>query len=103
MDKAETVTAKEAERHRRLRLKRKNKLAKPRCLHQFLCDKYKSILDEFETGYDEGKNEYVAPQTRTSSSSQTDPWDILDQVADDLTLLPEDVDHLLMRLDGDLD
>ena len=83
MDKAETVKAKEAERHTRLRLKRKlkNELAKLRCLHQFLCNKYKSTLDEFESGYDEGKNEYVAPQTRTSSSSQTDPWNILDQIA----------------------
>ena len=103
MDKAETVKAKEAERHRRLRLKRKNEVAKLRCLRQFLCDKYKSILDEFEIGYDEGKNECVAPQTRTRSSSQTDPWNILDEIADDQTWLPEDVDHLLMWLEGDLD
>ena len=51
----------------------KNELAKLRCLHQFLCDRHKSIFAEFECGYDEEKNEYVAPQTRRSSSSQTDP------------------------------
>ena len=103
MNTVETQKAKEAERHRKLRLKKKNELTRLKCLEKFLCDKYKLILDEFESGYDEGKNEYVAPQTRTSSSSQTDPWNILDQIADDLTWLPEDVDHLLMRLDGDLD
>ena len=73
MNTVETQKAKEAERHRKLRLKKKNELTRLKCLEKFLCDKYKLILDEFESGYDEGKNEYVAPQTRTSSSSQTDP------------------------------
>ena len=107
MNTGEEQKAKEAERHRKLRLKKKNELARLKCLEKFLCDKYKLILDEFDSGYDEGKNEYVVPQTSTqttttNSSSQTETeYNIFDQITtdDDLSWLPqlEDVDDLFCQ------
>ena len=46
MNTVETQKAKEAERHRKLRLKKKNELTRLKCLEKFLCDKYKLIKDE---------------------------------------------------------
>ena len=68
-------------------------------MKKFLCDKNKLILDEFESGYDEDKNEYVPPQQTTST--QTDPRNILDEVTTgDLSWLPqpEDMGDLFTRL-----
>ena len=103
MNTGEEQKAKEAERHRKLRLKKKNELTRLKCLEKFLSDKYKLILDEFDSGYDEAKNEYVSPQTSTqttttNSSSQTETEDnIFDH---DLSCLPQldDVDDLFARL-----
>ena len=95
MNAIETHKAKEAERHTKLRLKKKNELVKLRCLRQFLCDNHKPILTEFERGYDEEKNEYVPPQQlTTSSSSQTEADnDIFDEImTGDLSLLPQPED-----------
>ena len=109
MNTGEEQKAEETERHRKLRLKKKNELARLKCLEKFLCEKYKLILDECDSGYDKAKNEYVAPQTAstqtttTNSSSQTETEDnIYDQIItdDDLSWLPqlEDVDDLFARL-----
>ena len=104
MNTGEEQKAKEAERHRKLRLKKKNELARLKCLEKFRCDKYKLILDEFDSGYDE-ENHTFAPReqtttttTTTNSSSQTETEDnIFD---DDLSWLPqlEDVDDFFARL-----
>ena len=91
MNTGEEQKAKEAERHRKLRLKKKNELARLKCLEKFLCNKYKLILDEFDSGYDE-ENHTFAPReqattTTTNSSSQTETEDnIFD---DDLSWLPQ--------------
>ena len=53
MNTADIARTKEAERHRNLRLKKKNEVAKLKCLYKFLPDKHKPILAEFESGYDE--------------------------------------------------
>ena len=100
MNTGEEQKAKEAERHQKLRLKKKNELARLKCLEKFLSDKYKLILNEFDSGYDE-ENHSFAPReqtTTTNSSSQTETEDnIFD---DDLSWLPqlEDVDDLFARL-----
>ena len=80
MNTFETHEAKEAERHRKLRLKKKNELVKLRCLRQVLCDNHKPILAEFERGYDKEKNEYVTPQQTASNSSQTEADNIFDEI-----------------------
>ena len=107
MNIGEERKAKEAERHRKLRVKKKNELLKLRCLHQFLCDNHKPILDEFETGYYEGENEYAPPEQTTTtqtanSSSQTETeYNIfVDITTADLSWLPqpEDMGHLFARL-----
>ena len=94
--------AKEAERHTKLRLNKKNELVKLRCLRQFLCDNHKPILAEFECGYDKEKNEYVSRQQTTSNSSQTEADNnIFDEITtDDLSWLPqpEDMGDLFTRL-----
>ena len=72
MNTVETQKAKEAERHRKLRLKKKNELTKQKCLEKFLPDKYKLILEEFESGYDEENHIFVPQQQTTNSSSQTE-------------------------------
>ena len=73
MNIGEEQKAKEAERHRKLRLKKKNELLKLRCLHQFLCDNHKPILDEFETGYDEGKTNMYLHNKQQQLKQQTAP------------------------------
>ena len=105
MNTGEEQKAKEAERHRKLRLKNKNELARLKCLEKFLCDKYRSILEEFKTGYDEENHTFAPRQqtTTTNSSSQTETeYNIFDQITtdDDLSWLPqlEDVDGLFARL-----
>ena len=104
MNTGEEQKAKEAERHRKLRLKNKNELARRKCLEKFLSDKYRSILEEFDSGYDEENHTFGPPQqaTTTNSSSQTETEYIFDQITtdDDLSWLPqlEDVDDLFARL-----
>ena len=91
MNTIEAKKAKEAERHRKLHLKKKNELGRLKYLEKFLCDKYKSILEEFEIGYDEENHTFTPPQQTRTTISSTD---------DNLSWLPqlEDVDDLLTRL-----
>ena len=94
MNTVETQKAKEAERHRKLRLKKKNELTRLKCLEKFLSDKYKLILEEFESGYDE-ENHILSSQT------ETDYLNIFDEITmGDLSWLPQpdDVDDLFTRL-----
>lgn len=53
---------KKTERHRKLRLKRKNELLKLKYFYEFVCTKYQSIVGEFENGYNKERNIYVTPQ-----------------------------------------
>ena len=77
MNTAEIAKAKEAERQKKIRFKKKNELIELKGLHKFLSDKHKPILTEFESGHDEKKHIYVTPkptttQTTTNSSSKTE-------------------------------
>ena len=72
-------------------------------MEKFLSDKYKLILEEFESGYDKENHIFVPPQQTTNSSSQTetDYLNIFDEITmGDLSWLPQpdDVDDLFTRL-----